>query len=197
MPQLPDTRATLLARLQNPADAEAWREFVRLYASVVYGFARRRGLQDADAADLMQEVLRSVAAYAGRLDYDPRRGRFRNWLFTVTRNKLYTFLDGQRRRERGGGGPDAQERLEDVPAAEDGDADWDKEYERQQFAWAAEQVRGEFTAPTWKAFWGTAVDGRGAQDVGRDLGLSPGAVYVAKSRVLARLRAKVQELDDE
>jgi RNA polymerase sigma factor (sigma-70 family) len=197
MQPLPDTRATLLARLRDPADGEAWREFTRLYAGVVYGFARRRGLQDADAADLMQDVLRSVAAHAGRLEYDPARGRFRNWLFTVTRNKLYTFLDAQRRRVRATGDPDGRDRLEEVPAEQDGETEWDREYERQRFAVAADQVRGEFTAPTWKAFWGTAVDGRGAKEVGAQLGLSPGAVYVAKSRVLARLREKVRELEDE
>jgi len=197
MQPLPDTRATLLARLRDPDDADAWREFTRLYAAVVYGFARRRGLQDADAADLMQDVLRSVAANAGRLEYDPARGRFRNWLFTVTRNKLYTFLDAQRRRVRATGADDDRQRLQEVPAAQDGDGDWDREYERQRFAWAADRVRGEFTASTWKAFWGTAVDGRSPKDVGAELKMSPGAVYVAKSRVLARLRTKVHELEDE
>ncbi len=84
-----------------------------------------------------------------------------------------------------------------MPAAADGEDDWDREYERQRFAVAADQVRGEFTASTWKAFWGTAVDGRPAKEVGAELGLSPGAVYVAKSRVLARLREKVRELEEE
>jgi len=187
----------LLARLRDPADGDAWREFTRLYAGVVYGFARRRGLQDADAADLMQDVLRSVAGNVGRLDYDPARGRFRNWLFTVTRNKLYTFLDAQRRRVRATGDDEMRDRLTEVEAPSDGEADWDKEYERQQFAVAADQVRGEFTSSTWKAFWGTAVDGRKPQEVGAQLGLSPGAVYVAKSRVLARLRQQVRQLEKE
>jgi RNA polymerase sigma-70 factor (ECF subfamily) len=197
MQPLPDTRATLLARLGDPTDGDAWREFTRLYAGVVYGFARRRGLQDADAADLMQDVLRSIAGHVGRLEYDPARGRFRNWLFTVTRNKLYTFLDGQRRRVRATGDPETRDRLETVEAPSDGTDEWDREYERQRFAMAAEQVRGEFTASTWKAFWGTAVDGRPPKEVGAELKLSPGAVYVAKSRVLARLRDKVREMDDE
>jgi RNA polymerase sigma factor (sigma-70 family) len=197
MQPLPDTRATLLARLRDPADGDAWREFTRLYAGVVYGFARRRGLQDADAADLMQDVLRSVAGHVGQLEYDPARGRFRNWLFTITRNKLYSFLDGQRRRVRATGDPDTRDRLTEVEAPSDGEAEWDKEYERQQFAVAADQVRGEFMSSTWKAFWGTAVEGRKPQDVGAELGLSPGAVYVAKSRVLSRLREKVRELEEE
>jgi RNA polymerase sigma-70 factor (ECF subfamily) len=198
MDQPPATRASLLARIRDPHDQDAWRQFFQLYASLVYGFARKRGLQDADAADLMQEVLRSVAGAAGRLDYDPRRGSFRGWLYTVTRNKLYNFLDGSRRRERGTGDTEAQLRLEEHAAhEEDAAAAWDREYERQRFAWAAEQVKGEFQEATWRAFWMTAVEGQNARAVGQTLGLSPGAVYVAKSRVLARLREEVRQLDDE
>src|SRR5919197_2744578 len=93
----PLTRASLLVRLRDPNDADAWSEFVRLYAAVIYGFARKHGLQDADAADLTQEVLRAVAGAVGRLEYDPARGSFRGWLFTVVRNRLRDFLDGRKR----------------------------------------------------------------------------------------------------
>src|ERR1700685_2729121 len=103
MEESPATRASLLVRIRDGQDVEAWRQFTRVYSPVVYGFARKRGLQDADAADLMQEMLRSVAVHVGRLEYDPKRGTFRSWLFTVTRNKLYSFLNGRRRHERGSG----------------------------------------------------------------------------------------------
>jgi RNA polymerase sigma-70 factor (ECF subfamily) len=198
MPESPATRASLLVRIRDPHDTEAWRQFVRLYSAVVYGFARRRGLQDADAADLMQEVFRAVASSAGRLDYDPRRGSFRSWLYTVTRNKLYNFLDGRKRQAIGSGDSGAQEALERQPV-EDGDAAalWDQEYERRVFHWAAEQVRGEFQESTWEAFRLTAVEGRSAKDAGGRLGMSAGAVYVAKSRVLARLKEQVRLLEDE
>jgi RNA polymerase sigma-70 factor (ECF subfamily) len=197
MEQLPATRVSLLVRIRDPGDAEAWRKFVQVYASVVYGFARKRGLQDADAADLMQEVFRSVSAAIGRLDYDPERGTFRSWLFTVTRSKLANFLNGQRRQPRGSGDSDARERLEQQSTpGENGAALWDKEYEQRVFAWATEQVRGEFQEATWQAFWQTAVEGRSARDVGQQLGMSPGAVYVAKSRVLARLKEEVRHLED-
>ncbi len=198
MEQTPVTRASLLVRLRDPHDKEAWGQFVQLYAPVVYGFARKRGLQDADAADLMQEVFRSVAGAAGRLEYDPKRGTFRGWLYTVTRNKIYTFLEAQRRQVRASGDSGAQTLLEEH-AGRDGDTSelWDREYERGAFAWAAERVRGEFHEATWRAFWLTAVEGQGAREVGRQLGLSPGAVYVAKSRVIARLREEIRELDVE
>jgi RNA polymerase sigma-70 factor (ECF subfamily) len=193
----PLTRASLLVRLRDPADADAWKEFARLYASVIYGFARKRGLQDADAADLMQEVLRSVAAAVGRLDYDPRKGTFRGWLYSITRNKVYNFLEGRRRHPRGTGDSNAHQRLEEQPGREVDADDWDKEYERKAFAWAADRVKGEFQPSTWQAFWHTAVDGQSAKDVGHQLGLSPGAVYVAKSRVLARLKEEIRQLSDQ
>jgi RNA polymerase sigma-70 factor (ECF subfamily) len=198
MPEPPPTRASLLVRIRDPRDTEAWRQFVQLYAAVVYGFARRRGLQDADAADLMQEVFRAVASSAGRLNYDPERGTFRSWLYTVTRNKLYNFLDGRKHHVQGTGDSGAQAVLEEQAVQQEDAADlWKQEYERRVFGWAAEQVRGEFQESTWKAFWLTAVDALSAKDAGRQLGMSSGAVYVAKSRVMARLKEQVRLLEDE
>jgi RNA polymerase sigma-70 factor (ECF subfamily) len=196
MAEAPPTRATLLARIKDVDDSEAWAEFVKLYAPVVYGFARKRGLQDADAADMVQDVLRSVARNANRMEYDPKRGTFRGWLYTVTRNKIYNFLSSQKNQVRGSGGdPAEQERLDTLPAREDDSQnDWDLEYERRISAKAMELVQHEFQPSTWSAFWGTAVQGRPAQEVGVELKMTPGAVYVAKSRVLARLRDEVRRL---
>ena len=81
MEQLPETRLSLLVRIRDPGDAEAWRKFVQVYASVVYGFARKRGLQDADAADLMQEVFRAVSSAIGKLEYDPNPNSYSNGNF--------------------------------------------------------------------------------------------------------------------
>jgi RNA polymerase sigma factor (sigma-70 family) len=198
MAELPVTRVTLLARLRDGKDADSWREFVALYAPVVYGFARKRGLQDADAADLMQDVLRSVAAHMPQLEYDRAKGTFRGWLYTITRNKVYNFLNSQRRRPRGTGDSAAQQRLEQEPSRDgEPDADWEREYQKRLADQAMERVRGEFQPTTWQAFWKTAVDGRGAQQVAAELKMSPGAVYVAKSRVLSRLREEVQMLQEE
>lgn len=199
MAEPPATRVTLLARIRDGRDAGAWGEFVRLYGPVVYGFARNRGLQDADAADLMQDVMRSVARNAGKLEYDPARGTFRGWLYTVTRNKIYNFLSAQRHRPRASGDPDAKEQLDAAPARDDGgpDADWEKEYQRKLTDRAMDVVKGEFQPATWQAFWGTAVDGKPAAEVGAGLGMSPGAVYVAKSRVIARLRDEVRRMVDD
>ena len=195
MAESPPTRASLLVRLRDAGDQEAWSQFVQVYAPLIYGFARKRGLQDADAADLMQEVLRSVAGAVGRLDYDPRRGTFRGWLYTVTRNKVHNFLAARKRQVRGSGDSSAQDLLEEQAAQDDSDVTlWDQEYERRLFDWAAERVRGEFQDATWQAFWRTAVDGQAAREAGEALGMSVGAVYVAKSRVLARLKDEIQQL---
>ena len=198
MAEPPLTRVSLLNRLKDGQDVEAWREFVGIYGPVVYGFARKRGLQDADAADLMQEVLRSVVRNAERMEYDPSRGTFRGWLYTVTRNKIYNFLNGQRNRARATGDSASQERLDAVPDRQtDQPDDWELEYQRRISSRAMDLVRHEFQSNTWKAFWGTAVEGRNAQEVGVELQMSPGAVYVAKSRVLARLREEVQRLQSQ
>ena len=144
----PLTRASLLVRLRDGANNGAWREFTNLYGPVIYGFARKRGLQDADAADLTQDVLRAVASAAGRLEYDPRRGAFRGWLFTIVRHKLLNFLAARRRAP----GTGAQDLLDRLPAREDEQAAlWDQEYDQRLFAWAADQVRGGFQDTTWQA----------------------------------------------
>jgi RNA polymerase sigma-70 factor (ECF subfamily) len=194
MSSMPTTRASLLVRLRDPGDSDAWGQFVRIYGPVVYGFARKRGVQDADAADLMQEVLRSLMTSARRLEYDPKRGSFRNWLFTVTRNKLIDLREKQRRGQAVGGSS-AQEMLDQQPSRDD-ESLWDEEFRRQVFSVAAEQVKVEFEPTTWSAFWSTAVEGVKPQEAAAALGISVGAVYVAKSRVQARLKERVAELNE-
>src|SRR3954462_15735608 len=114
MAEIPLTRASLLVHLRDLGDEAAWVEFIDLYGALVYNYARKRGLQDADAADLGQEVLRAVAASVGRLEYDPRRGLFRNWLFTLVRRKLSDWRAAQRRVPCGSGDPAARQVLEQV-----------------------------------------------------------------------------------
>ena len=192
------TRLSLLVRLRDAGDDRAWSQFVELYAPLVFGFARRHGLQDADAADLTQDVLQAVSGGIRRLDYDPRRGTFRGWLFTVVRNKLRNFLAASQRPDRGTGDTDAQHRLQELPAREDDQtAWWDQEYDRRIFAWAAEQARGAFKDSTWQAFWQTAVEGKTGPEVAKILGMTVAAVYLAKGRVMERLKQIVREaLDD-
>ncbi|MDZ4689448.1 MAG: sigma-70 family RNA polymerase sigma factor [Planctomycetaceae bacterium] len=190
----PLTRASLLVQLREGTNHAAWQEFLRVYGPLVYGFARKRGLQDADAADLMQDVMRSVSSAIGRLDYDRKQGTFRGWLFTITRNKIFSFLSARRIRPQSSGDTATHRLLDAHPDGGDGSETWELEYQRRLAALAMERVKGEFQETTWKAFWLTAVDGRPAGEAARETGLSTGAVYVAKSRVLARLKEDVETL---
>ena len=116
MSEIPPTRASLLVRLRDRGDESAWTEFIDLYGALVYNYARKQGLQAADAADLGQEVLRGVAASIGRLEYDPRRGLFRNWLFTLVRRRLADWRAAQRRVPCHSGDSTARHILEQVEA---------------------------------------------------------------------------------
>jgi len=194
MADLPTTRPSLLVRLRQTTDQEAWREFVALYAPVIYGFGRKHGLQDADAADLSQEVLRGVSTAISRLEYDSQRGTFRSWLFTLARRRLADFLARRSRQPRATGASATQECLEAIAAPEERE-DWDRELGQGRFAWAVERVRSEFTEGTWQAFWQTAVEGRKPQEVAEALGLSVGAVYIAKSRAQTRLKEELAQLE--
>jgi RNA polymerase sigma-70 factor (ECF subfamily) len=192
MAEIPPTRVSLLVRLRDPRDESAWNQFVDLYAPLVYGYARKQGLQDADAADLSQDVLRAVAGAVGRLEYDPSRGLFRNWLFTVVRRKLLNWRKAQEHRPRGSGDSTTQELLEQCPAPEELEAQWQAEWERRVVAWACEQVRKDVSESTWQAFWRTAHDGQPGKQAAADLGMTVAAVYHARARVLARLKELVQ-----
>jgi RNA polymerase sigma-70 factor (ECF subfamily) len=193
----PVTRPSLLVRLRDARDREAWGQFVEAYAPLVYAYARRRGLQDADAADVTQIVLQAVASAIRRLDYDPRRGTFRGWFFSVTRTKLSNYRAAQRR-HMAAGGSTAQDVLEAQIDPQDDLAEWwNREYEQRLFHWAAARVRPQFAEASWRAFWATAVQGRAPQEVADELGQSVGAVYIAKSRVLARLRECLDQFRED
>ena len=187
------THPSLLVRIRNADDDQSWCEFVEIYSPLIYGFARKRGLQDADAVDLTQEVLRIVARSIGRLEYDRRRGSFRGWLFTIVRNELSDWFSRQRSDVVGSGDSSDVRRFEELPAADENDsAFWDQEHQRRLFEWASLRIQTEVHESTWSAFWETTVKGRSGKDVASELGLSVAAVYLAKSRVMARLKELVR-----
>jgi RNA polymerase sigma-70 factor (ECF subfamily) len=181
-----DTPASLLERLRRPGDAAAWARFVELYTPLLYRWARRAGLQEADAADLVQEVLALLFRKLPEFTYD--RGRsFRAWLRTVTLNK---WREGLRKRPpvpvREGGA------LAEAVAPDEVAAFEEAEYRRSLVRQALRALQGEFPGSTWKAFEAYVLRGLPAEEVAAQLGLRVGTVYAAKSRVLARLH---QELD--
>src|SRR5262249_10182886 len=187
------TRASLLLRIRDPRDRLAWGEFVRVYAPLIHAYGLRRGLQDSDAADLTQEVLHRVARASARFDYDPARGSFRGWLLTVTRNELRKLAARGRHLC---GETEVLRFIEQQPDAADEEV-WRREYQWALLQWAANTVPLELRAPTWQAFWGTAVLADDTDRVARELGLSPGAIYVARSRVTARIRQEIESVEGE
>jgi RNA polymerase sigma-70 factor (ECF subfamily) len=191
VPEYPETRASLIVRLKGRADQEAWREFVEIYRPVICRLARRKGLQPADADDLAQQVLSAVAAAVDRWDPDPERGRFRSWLNRIAHNLIVNALTRQAP-DRAAGDTAARDLLDRQPAAEGPDSELLRtEARREIFHWAARQIRPEFQADTWDAFWLTAVEGRPPAEVAAALGKKPGAVYAARGRVMRRLKETV------
>jgi RNA polymerase sigma-70 factor (ECF subfamily) len=196
MAEIPTTSPSLLARLRKPDDGRAWTEFTAIYTPLVRGVALRRGLQDADADDLTQEVFCAVAAAIERQAFDPARGSFRGWLFHIARNLVINFLISRRRHPQGSGASDVVSFLEAQPAPDSEEsALFDAEYRRRLLHWAAERVQGEFSELAWKVFWQAGVEGRSAREVADALGTTVGTVYHYKSRIMARLRQKIGEVE--
>jgi RNA polymerase sigma factor (sigma-70 family) len=198
MTPTPTTRASLLFRLRDPQDRDAWIEFVTRYEPVAYRLLRRHGLQDADARDVMQELFLAVSRSIERWDPTREGASFRGWLRRVVRNLVVNWLQHRERRVAPVGGSDEHAKLALVPAAEGPESiDFDREERRSLFRRAAERVRGEVHESSWRAFWETAVLGTSAADAARKLGMAVGAVRVARCRVLARIRDAVREMEKQ
>jgi RNA polymerase sigma-70 factor (ECF subfamily) len=189
------TSRSLLARVQAD-EPQAWERLVHLYAPLVLQWCRGRGLQDQDVADIFQEVFQAVLAYVRGFRKEREGDTFRGWLRRITQNKLHDHFRRLGREARGVGGSSARERLAQLPAPQPDEDDLapTENGEGSLFLRALDLIREEFEERTWSAFWRTAVEGRAAKDVAADLGMSPGAVRVAKSRVLHRLREELGDL---
>jgi RNA polymerase sigma factor (sigma-70 family) len=198
MNEAPSTQPSLLVRLRDHGDERAWSEFTEIYGPLVYQLARRRGLQEADAQDLVQDVFRTVARAIERFDPDPARGSFRAWLSRIAGNLIINALSAQRRHPRGSGDTEMQRLMEEQPeTSETESALFEAEYRRRLLDWAAERARGVFSEPIWQAFWQAAVQGRPAKHVAESLGMSIGTVYQYKSRVVTRIRREIERVDAE
>lgn len=192
----PTTRASLLLRLRDSQDHDAWLEFVTLYEPVTYRLLRRHGLQDADARELVQDLFMAVNRSIDRWDPREERGSFRGWLQRVVRNLVINWLKRRDRQLNSIGGPELQLMLSTLPADSAAETlEFDNEVHRAMFNRAAEQVRGEVQVLTWEAFWETAVLGSSPTTAAQKLKMSVGAVRVAKCRVLARLQTAVRKME--
>lgn len=195
MDSSPDTRESLVVRLKDQADDIAWREFLEIYRPLMFRVAKNHGLQDADAEDVVQQALIAIMGAIGRWQKTDRVGGFRAWLVTITKNLLINFI--ARRKLRPVGGTSFALLLEQQPAVDELSRSFvEDEYRAELFRWAAEQVRSEFRPVSWEAFWRTAVCGERIADVAKALKLSVGSVYAARSRVVARIKRRVQQFED-
>ncbi|MEM7313299.1 MAG: sigma-70 family RNA polymerase sigma factor [Planctomycetota bacterium] len=190
----PKTRNSLILRLRNREDVDSWREFVAIYQPVVFRVAKSRGLQDADAQELVQRVLMAVARAVDRFQPDTQRARFRTWLYRITHNEFCKEL-ASAKKHKASGDSAVRELLENLP--QESDDEFSIEYRRSVFRWAADRVRPKVKPSTWLAFWRTSVLGQSSESVADDLGLSTGAVYVARSRVMARLQREATKFEDQ
>ena len=195
MTQFPETRDSLLVQVQSPANRGAWDEFALMYRPVIYRLARRRGLQDADAQDLAQRVLISVASAIGSWEKSSESARFRHWLRRVARNAIINALSRQPQ-DRAAGGSTVHELLLDQPGDDpEADAQIELEYRRELYLRAAKIVRGDVEPETWRAFELTVIEERSIDEAAVELDKSIGTIYAARSRIMRRLRQAVQELE--
>lgn len=193
MSEFPETSHSLIARVKDLGDGAAWAEFLGIYQPVVFRMARRRGLQDADAQDVMQQVFLSISkSIEGWIPSD-LLPPFRAWLTTVARNAITKALT-RRPRDAASGSSSVAELLEAQPDPQETTAEILAEARKELIRWATEQIRSEFSEATWNVFWQTAIEGVPIAEVAKSAGRSAGAVYVARYRVIARLKEKVLEV---
>ena len=170
----------------------AWKRLVELYSPLIDFWCRQVQLQDADTADIRQEVFLSVRRKIGDFHRQPAAGAFRGWLRMITRNKISDLGRRRRSHPEGTGGRDQLDQIAEHPMqedAEDATAEARILYRR-----ALALIQQDFEEHTWRAFWGVVIDGRGASAVALDLGVEINVVYLAKSRVLKRLREEFEGL---
>jgi RNA polymerase sigma-70 factor (ECF subfamily) len=191
------TGSTLLVLLNSPADVAAWSAFERRYGPKIHDWCRRRGVQEADAQDVSQEVLATLVRKLPEFAYDPAKGTFRGWLRTVTLNALSHYLQAQRRPGQASGHPADLDALASVEAHEDLLHHLRESFDHELLAEAQARVRRQVSPRDWRIFVELAVEGRSGREVAEPLGMTVGAVLMAKARVQDRLRKEVRRLEGE
>jgi RNA polymerase sigma-70 factor (ECF subfamily) len=190
-----ETSASLLERARAGPDAEAWRRLVDLYTPLLQAWIRRYALQHSDAEDIVQEVLGTLARELPAFRYDPQRGAFRSWLRAILVHRLQAFFRSRQSRPQPAGGSDGALLLEQfADPASDLSRLWDQEHDRHVAHRLLAAIQPDFEPTTWRAFQRTTLDGIKPAIVAAELGMSVNAVFIAKSRVLRRLRKEMHGL---
>lgn len=193
----PDTRESLLLRIADARDRDAWMEFAEIYEPVIYRLGMAKGLQDADARDLIQAVMSRVARSIHRWQPDREQATFRTWLSRVTHNAFIDLLR-ERHPDTATGGTSVMQRLKQQPQVNQAErAAFEFEHRRAVFRWAMRRIRGEFAETTWQAFSLTTLDGLSPTEAAAKLQISLGNVYTSRSRIIRRLKVEVQRHDTD
>lgn len=191
MNELPRTRHSLLLRLKDQSH-DAWNEFLDVYQNAIIRFAEKKGLQNADALDVTQEVLCAVEKKLKDWDSDPSKGKFRGWLFRVVRNIAVDRIKTRIRQPISNKDICLEEVSESSPDPEQ----FQSEFQKQVLFWAAKKIQPRFSKSSWDAFWLTAIEGLPVSEVSNRTGLTAGKIYAAKFRVTAQIKAVVKRFDD-
>ncbi|TWU07842.1 ECF RNA polymerase sigma factor SigE [Stieleria varia] len=193
-----ETRASLILRLKHAEDVAAWNDFVSIYAPVIFRVACRHGFQNADAENLIQEVLLAISRALPRWLQREDRGSFRAWLLKIARNEAIDMLTRRATRPIGKDGLEAERLLAEVPdPRRDLSSQFDLEYEQAVFQWAAAQVRDSVSDSTWQSFCLTHVEGLSVDMAAKQLNMRTGTVYVARGRVMNRIQELVKQFEDK
>lgn len=193
MHEWPETSESLMLRVKDPLDAVAWSTLLEIYRPVVLRMAFSRGMQAADAEDLAQSVFISIARSVENWEVGEGLPPFRVWLCRIARNAIVNAIT-RRKPDAGAGSTSIRELLAEVPERDAGvTEELLQDARREAFRWAATEVKHEFKPATWSMFWETSVDGRPIAEVATSLGRSTGAVYLARCRVMQRLKEKAGE----
>ncbi len=181
-----------MERLRAGVDETAWRQLVHLYTPLLFYWARRSGIGEHDAADLVQEVFVTLVQTLPTFEYDKDGGRFRSWLRTLMINKLRDWQRRLMRQEKA-----LAQRAPSPETADVADAFCEADFQQELARRCLRLMQAEFVPTTWKACWETLVQGRSPAEVARELGVSENAIYIARCRVLRRLRQELGGLVDE
>lgn len=201
MTQFPETRESLIVQVKDPSNRDAWGRFVDLYRPVIHRIALARGMQDADAQDLAQQVLMAVASSIGRWEKSGETTRFRHWIRRVARNAIINAVS-RRHADQATGTSSVADLLIELPERlgmqhdDETDSLIELEYRRELYLRAAACVRTDIDPVTWRAFEMTVIGGVSNAIAAQELGKSIGTIYASRSRVMKRLRMAIAEIEE-
>lgn len=190
-----ETRQSLIVRLKSAQNELAWRDFVCTYEVFLNQLARRQGVPERHIPDVTQQILLTIARSIDGWKDDGNVASFRRWLSTVARNVVIRFMARERKQAGGIGGSELLAQLQNVE--DKPEQKYIQRYQHELVVWAAEQVRHEFLDTSWRAFWATVIEEKSVDEVAAEIKVTPGSIYMSRSRIMARIRKKVAEVEND